>query len=57
MKHPITINYSNLPEVIELAKTLGKNQTVFKHPERTNYNITHTSRSDRYKVEWVVFQT
>jgi hypothetical protein len=42
---------------IGLAKKLGKGQTVFKHPNRDNYNITHTSRTDRYKPEWVVFQS
>ncbi len=43
--------------VIQLAKAMGKGQTVFKHPERISYNITHTVRTDLYKPEWVVFQT
>lgn len=50
-------DYKNLAEVIELAKRIGKGQTVYKSPERDNYNITHTERTDLYRPEWVEFQT
>lgn len=44
-------------DVIAYAEKLGPGQTVFKHPDRKNYNITHTERTDQYKKEWVVWQT
>lgn len=40
------IDWRNLDQVIALAKSFGKGQTV-KHQEgRDNYNICHTSRRD-----------
>jgi len=51
------INWNDINQVIAYAKSLGNNQTVFKHPQRNNYNITHTSRTDRYKPEWVIYQS
>lgn len=52
-----TINWQDKEAVIQYAKEMGAGMTVFKHPSRDTFNITHTSRKDRYEIEWVVFQT
>lgn len=49
-------DYTDLDAVIDLAKRMGKGMTVYKHPDRDNYNITHTSRKDQYQLEWVKHQ-
>lgn len=54
---PFAINYCDKDAVIGYAKRLGPGMTVFKHPDRYSYNITHTERTDRYEPEWVVHQT
>lgn len=54
---PFAVNYFNLEAVKKYADELGRGMTVYKHPDRPNYNITHTSRRDLYKPEWVVYQT
>lgn len=51
------MNWTRLVEVKALAVRFGRGQTVYKHPDRPNYNITHTVRTDLYKPEWVVFNT
>jgi hypothetical protein len=51
------MDWENKDAVIAYAERLGSGQTVFKHPDRPNYNITHTSRTDRYEKAWVVHQT
>jgi hypothetical protein len=51
------VNWYDKASVIALANKFGPGQTVFKHPNRGNYNITHTSRTDRYERDWVVHQT
>ena len=51
------MNWESRDAVIAYARRLGRGQTVFKHPDRSNYNITHTSRFDRYEKSWVVYQT
>lgn len=51
------VDYANRAAVIAYAKRLGKGMTVYKHPDRTNFNITHTSRTDLYQTGWVVFQS
>lgn len=51
------INWLDREVVIAYAKSLGAGMTVFKHPFRGNYNITHSSRSDLFQPEWVVFQS
>lgn len=51
------LDWTDLETVKTLARSLGSGQTVYKHPERANYNITHSSRKDLFKPEWVVFQT
>lgn len=59
-KSPFGINWSDLEEVKAYADGLarsGLDQTVFKHPQRSNYNITFTQRTDRYRPDWVVYQT
>jgi hypothetical protein len=53
----MTVDWTNLEQVKAYARRLGKGMTVFKHPDRANYNITHTSRTDQYRVEWVVART
>lgn len=50
-------DYTNKDAAIALAKRLGRGMTVFKHPDRSNFNITHTNRRDRYLPDWVVHQT
>jgi hypothetical protein len=45
----IAIDWCSKDAVIAYAKRLGKGQTVFKVPDRPNYNITHTSRPDRWQ--------
>jgi hypothetical protein len=37
-----------------LARTAVSDMVVFKHPSRSNYNITHAERTDRYEKAWVV---
>jgi hypothetical protein len=54
---PFAIDYSDKEQVIAFANKLGKGMTVYKDPSRSNYNITHTSRTDQYLPDWVVFQT
>lgn len=49
-----TIDWCNKDSVIAYAKSLGAGMTVYKHPDRPNYNITHTVRTDLYRPEWVV---
>lgn len=39
-------DWYNREEVISYARALGKGMTVYKHPSRDNYNITHSSRTD-----------
>jgi hypothetical protein len=51
------IDWMDKAAVVAFANRLGTGQTVFKHPDRSNYNITHTSRTDRYHPDWVVHQT
>jgi hypothetical protein len=54
---PFAVNYFSLEACKKYADELGKGQTVYKHPDRPNYNITHTSRRDLYEPEWIVYQT
>ncbi len=51
------MDWTDKNAVIAKAKTFGKGMTVFKHPDRNNYNVTHTSRKDQYDPSWVVFQS
>lgn len=51
------VDYTSRGAVIALAKSFGKGMTVFKHPDRANYNVTHTSRTDQYQPEWITHQT
>ena len=50
-------DWTSLESVKEAAKKLGKGQVVYKNPARNNYNITHATRTDVYKREWVLFET
>lgn len=51
------VNYADRAAVIAYAKRLGRGMTVYKHPQRANFNITHTSRTDLFWPSWVVFQS
>ena len=53
---PFKIDWSDKDAVIRYAKTLGSGMTVFKLPERNNYNIKHTS-TYRGAASAVVFKT
>lgn len=60
IKDVLNCNFMNLTEVKKLADNMARvstPQTVYKHPARPNYNITHTARKDLYEPEWVVYQT
>jgi len=52
-----SVDYTDREAVIKLAKSFGLGMTVYKHPDQSNYSITHTSRTDLYDPKWVVFQT
>jgi len=58
---PFKVDWNNREDVIAYAKSLRHNQVVFKHPERTNYNITHADRfftpNSKYSISWLVFRT
>jgi hypothetical protein len=54
---PFKVDWKDRDAVIAYARNLGPGMTVFKVPGRDNYNITHTSRPERYKGAEVVFQT
>jgi len=47
-------DFSDKEQVIALARKLGRGMTVYKHPDRPNFNITHTSRVDLYQPAWVI---
>lgn len=50
-------DWYNKDAVIGWLKKSGyKGQTVFKRPDRQNFNICHTSRRDLYQPAWVVYQ-
>lgn len=54
----LNIDWSNKEQVVKLAHKMHRpsmEQVVFKHPNRSNYNITHASRTDRYDPSWVVW--
>lgn len=57
---PFKINWEDKEAVIAYAKRMQEEcavgLVVFKHPSRSNYNITFTDRSDQYDPEWVVFR-
>lgn len=53
-KSPYKINWHDLFDVIAYAKTLGPGMVVYKHPERSNYNITFASNTERYKPKGCV---
>lgn len=42
------VDWNSETSVLNYATQLGKGQTVFKHPDRPNYNITHTERWNKY---------
>ena len=55
----LTMDWSDLSVVKEYAKWMkaeyhSADLIVIKDPEEENYNITHKSRTDLYRPEWVV---
>ncbi len=54
------VNWKNLDSVIAYCKTLSKPPKfeciVVKHKNRSNYNITHASRTDLYTPDMVVWK-
>lgn len=55
------MDWSDKAAVIAAAKRMNatsraQNVIVYKHPDRTTYNITHLSRTDLYMPDWVVWQ-
>jgi hypothetical protein len=54
---PFKVDWSDRNAVIAYAKRLGSGMTVYKHPARNNYNITHTQYPDRYAGMQVEFQS
>ncbi len=40
------IDWTNLDAVKALANKFGPGMSVYKHPDRLNYNITHSTRED-----------
>lgn len=51
-------DYNKLEDVKLLADQFGPGMTVYKHPDRNNYNITHSSREkDLCKGSEVVYRT
>lgn len=55
--NPFAIDWHNKEAVIAYAMKFGIGMTVYKRPDRNNYNITHTARTDLYEPEWVIYQT
>lgn len=43
------VDWQDRESVIAYAYALGPGMTVYKHPDRANYNITHTAQPDRWK--------
>jgi hypothetical protein len=57
-KEVFGIDWTNLEAVKKLADKFGSGMSVYKHPDRRNYNITHTSREKDREVEaFVVYRT
>lgn len=54
---PFKIDWTSKEAVVAYADTMGPGITVYSHPERSSYNITHTNRTDLYRPEWVIYQT
>lgn len=51
---PAELDWTNRDEVVRYARGFKSRMTVYQHPDRPNLNITHTSRTDQYRPEWVV---
>lgn len=51
------IDWSNLEQVKAFARRLGPGVSVIKHPDRPNYNITHSSRPDQLAGAQILLQT
>jgi hypothetical protein len=47
------IDWNDKEQVIYFAKSLGKGQTVYKNPDRKNYNICHTVNEYRLDLSHV----
>lgn len=44
------VDWKDLNSVMRYAESLGRGMTVFKNKTRATYNITHTSRADRWDI-------
>lgn len=45
--------WQNKDKVISFAEEMGRGHTVFKHPDRNNYNICHTENEYRLDLSTV----
>lgn len=54
---PFAVNWSNFEDVCTYADKLGPGQLVYKHPDRNNYNITHSTRWKEINPAWVLYET
>lgn len=43
---PFKVDYTDLEAVKAFARRMGGGMTVYQHPGRRNFNITHTTRAD-----------
>jgi len=56
------VNWNDKKSVVDYAIYLsvlgsGCPQTVYKMPDRPNYNICHTENEHRISKDWIVFRT
>jgi hypothetical protein len=40
------VDWNNFEAVLKIANQLGRGQSIVKHADRENFNVTHTSRRD-----------
>lgn len=50
---PFDVDWTNLEEVKRYADKLGAGNIVYQHPERDNFNITHSAI--RIHKDWIVY--
>lgn len=53
----LDIDWTNKEAVIRLADSFIGDHTVYKHRDRPNYNITHTTRTDIWLGHEVIHRT
>lgn len=52
-----SIDWTNLDEVKKLADKLGPGMSVYKHPDRQNYNIIHSVKENTESGVIIVYRT